>query len=490
VKVLMLSWEYPPHVTGGLATACAGMCEGLSRIGVEPTIVVPRAHGDEDQSFGPVIGCNTLPAALELALEPRDGAGAEDAERADRARSASTATSTAGVPERLRPSVVRRTLEELALSPYATIREYGEWFERVSRFAPAPPAVPAADELRETLVSARPSADAVVDAVERRRLAGPGSPGTPLSFTGAYGPDLFGEVSRYAIRVAEIVARESFDVIHAHDWMTFPAGIAASRVSGRPWIAHVHASEYDRSGEAPDTRIRSLEQLGLATAARVVCVSHYTAGVLQKHYAVDETKLRVVHNAVTRAEQVERLRSGRRIADPIVLFLGRVTFQKGPDYFLEAARRVVEIESRVKFVMVGAGDMLPSMVERAARLGLARHIHFTGFLRAQDVERIYSMADIYVMPSVSEPFGISPLEALALDVPVIVSRQSGVSEVLRNALKVDFWDTTEIANKILALLRFPALREYLLASGRDELRAMSWEDRARKLRDVYGELVR
>jgi glycosyltransferase involved in cell wall biosynthesis len=201
---------------------------------------------------------------------------------------------------------------------------------------------------------------------------------------------------------------------------------------------------------------------------------------------VDESKLHVVHNAVTRKEQATALRGEKRVSEPIVLFLGRITFQKGPDYFLEAARRVVDLEPNVKFVMVGSGDMLPKMVERAARMGLARHVHFTGFLGGADVERIYSMADLYVMPSVSEPFGISPLEALALDVPVIVSRQSGVSEVLRNALKVDFWDVDEIANKILALLRLPALREYVLARGRDEVRAMSWEDRARKLREVYA----
>jgi glycosyltransferase involved in cell wall biosynthesis len=173
-----------------------------------------------------------------------------------------------------------------------------------------------------------------------------------------------------------------------------------------------------------------------------------------------------------------------------VLFLGRMTLQKGPDYFLEAAARVVQVEPRVKFVMSGSGDMLPVMVERAARLGLARHVHFTGFLHGAEVERMYAMADIYVMPSVSEPFGISPLEAMTLDVPVIMSRQSGVSEVLRNALKVDFWDVVDTANKILALLKHRALREQLMLEGRKELREMRWEERARQMRDVYAEVVR
>jgi glycosyltransferase involved in cell wall biosynthesis len=196
-----------------------------------------------------------------------------------------------------------------------------------------------------------------------------------------------------------------------------------------------------------------------------------------------------VHNAVNKGDQARTTGSQKHIPEPVVLFLGRVTYQKGPDYFLEAAARVVAVEPHVKFVMVGSGDMLPKMVERAARMGLARNVHFTGFLKGADVERVYSLADIYVMPSVSEPFGISPLEALALDVPVIVSRQSGVSEVLRNALKVDFWDVQDIANKILALLRYPALREHLLDAGRDEVRAMSWEERAGALERVYRELA-
>jgi glycosyltransferase involved in cell wall biosynthesis len=211
--------------------------------------------------------------------------------------------------------------------------------------------------------------------------------------------------------------------------------------------------------------------------------------VLRRRYRVDPAKIRVVHNALTQREQVEALHVRRAIAEPIVLFLGRVTFQKGPDYFLEAAARVVKIEKRVKFVMSGSGDMLPVMIERAAKIGLARHVHFTGFLKGEDVERMYAMADIFVMPSVSEPFGITPLEAMALDTPVILSRQSGVSEILRNALKVDFWDVDDIANKILALLRYPALVEQLTAEGHEEIKRLHWSRPAGLVRDVYRELV-
>jgi glycosyltransferase involved in cell wall biosynthesis len=297
------------------------------------------------------------------------------------------------------------------------------------------------------------------------------------------------EVARYALVVGEIAKRETFDVVHAHDWMTYPAGIVAARVAKKPLVVHMHACEYDRSGENVNERVRGLEQLGIAAADRVICVSHYTANTLRNRYWVEGDKLRVVHNAVTHKDQMEGWHWEKHVDEPIVLFLGRVTFQKGPDYFLEAAARVVKVEPKVKFVMSGSGDMLPKMIERAARLGLARHIHFTGFLKGADVERMYAMADIYVMPSVSEPFGILPLEAMALDVPVIVSRQSGVSEVLHNALKVDFWDVQDMANKILALIRHKALSVQLIEDGRDELSTFRWDVRGKLVREVYEEVV-
>jgi glycogen synthase len=319
--------------------------------------------------------------------------------------------------------------------------------------------------------------------------AGAAEAGELLPFTGAYGPDLFAEVARFARVVEEIARREAFDVVHAHDWMTYPAGILAARASGKPLVVHLHASEYDRSGENVNDVVREIERVGLEAADRVICVSHYIAGIVRDRYGIAEDKVRVVHNAVTQHEQIEQFHWIKAIDEPIVLFLGRVTFQKGPDYFLEAAARVIAVEPNVKFVIGGAGDMLPQIMDQAAGLGLARHVHFTGFLRGQDVERMYAMADIYVMPSVSEPFGIAPLEAMAADVPVILSKQSGVSEVVTHALKVDFWDVEDIANKILALLKYPDLGEQLVEQGRQEVRRQRWDFRGRRVREVYEEVV-
>ena len=258
-------------------------------------------------------------------------------------------------------------------------------------------------------------------------------------------------------------------------------------------VAQLHASEYDRSGENVNTAVRDIEQMGLAAADRVICVSHYLAGLVRRRYGIRDDKIRVVHNAVTQSEaagpgQADSRKLRQAIAEPVVLFLGRVTFQKGPDYFLQAAARVLRLEPGVKFVISGSGDMLPRVIEQAAALGIARSVHFTGFLRGRDVERMYAMADIYVMPSVSEPFGISPLEAIANNVPVILSNQSGVSEVVRHALKVDFWDVDDMANKILALLRYGALREQLRSDAGDEVRQLSWESSGEKVRDLYAEL--
>ncbi len=507
MKVLMLGWEFPPHISGGLGTACFGLTQGLGRIGVDVLFVVPRAWGDEDRRAARILGCNHVSFRERVELDgrvPPDGGGRGEAPGAPRAEAEAAPTAApegaasggeAGGEEP--PARMETVVIDSPLHPYLTARGYAHLFATLPAHAGALlatlPRAPASPQEWESLVAAiaaeRPRRSSVARGRGGRRRRIVWRERT-LPFSGQYGPGLMEEVARYAYVVGEVARRNDFDVIHAHDWMTYPAGVAAARVSGKPLVVHVHASEYDRSGDHPNHAVRDIEQLGLDAAGRVVCVSHYTAGVLQRFYRIDAARVRVVHNAVTHQEQMRDWHSEKAIPEPIVLFLGRVTFQKGPDYFLDAAARVVRLRPDVKFVMSGSGDMLPGMVERAARLGLGRNLHFTGFLRGKEVERIYAMADLYVMPSVSEPFGISPLEAMALDVPVIVSRQSGVAEVLRNALKVDFWDVEDLANKILAVLQYPALRDQLTGEGREEVRRMRWEVRAALVRDVYRELSR
>lgn len=391
----MLGWEFPPHVSGGLGTACAGIVQGLQQRGVEVLLVLPGRPAHAREATRPAAGVRAL---------------------------------------------------DVALSPY--------------------------EQPHQRASGARPHS------------AGDAA-GEP------YGGDLFARVQSYRHRALALALRERFDLIHAHDWMTFPAGLALADARRKPLVAHFHSCEHDRNPLAPDARIAQVEQAALDGAQRVVCVSRYTAEVLARHYRlVQPDKLRVVHNAVDSRGAGERRAPARprAVREPIVVFLGRVTVQKGPEYFLEAAARVVSVEPRVKFVLAGAGDRLSAMVERAARMGLARHVHFTGFLAPEGVQHLFDQADLYVMPSVSEPFGITPLEALERGVPVIISRQSGVREVLRHALVVDFWDVGELANKILAVLRRAPLRNWLAEQGSREARGLSWTARASELERIFAEV--
>ncbi len=300
-----------------------------------------------------------------------------------------------------------------------------------------------------------------------------------------YKGDLYGEVHRYAAVAAELARSEQFDIIHAHDWMTYPAGIAIASLSGRPLVVHLHSSEFDRSGEHVNQMIYDIERRGMELADRVIAVSNYTRGIVVQRYGISPDKIEVVHNGLDRNGKWPLTDAGIEKNEKIVLFLGRITMQKGPEYFLAAAKKVLEVMDDVKFVMAGSGDLMQRAVEMAAELGIGHKVLFTGFLRGDDVQKIYRMADLFVMPSVSEPFGLVPLEALDNDVPVIISKQSGVSEVLTHVLKVDFWDVNEMANKIVAVLKYPPLKTTLRSYGNYEVRRLSWMDAARKCVRIY-----
>lgn len=317
------------------------------------------------------------------------------------------------------------------------------------------------------------------------------SGGGPLRGSGAlYGQDLIAETIRYGRAAGEVARRFSFDVIHAHDWMTVPAALIARRISGKPLILHIHSLEYDRSGENVNGQILEIETEGLKRADRLIAVSQRTKRMAVERYGIRPEKISVVYNAVSRqeAQRVYRIaKTGRR---KTVLFLGRITFQKGPDYFVEAAAKVLQVLPEVTFVMTGTGNMMQQMIERVGELRIGNRFHFTGFLQGEEIERIFSLSDLYVMPSVSEPFGISPLEAMIYDVPVIISRQSGVAEILKHALKVDFWDIEGLAARIITVLKHPALMEVMAKKAREELRAIRWETAAERISELYQETVR
>lgn len=438
MRVFMLGWEFPPFISGGLGTACYGLTKAMSANGMDVMFVLPRPVASPFSTHVNLVS----PRGNSPLAVPKTEFRLDEFE-----------------------NVSFRTVDA-ALNPYAAAGDY-----QVKR---------SETEIRATPIPGAPAEPQWRQAAQQ------------MQSTGHYAGDMVVEVQRYAALASNIARDEEFDVVHAHDWMTYPAGLAVAGMKGVPLVVHVHSTEFDRSGLNVDQRIYDIERRGMHGAIRVIAVSHLTKNVIVNHYGIDPEKVDVVYNAIETQNG-----NGNALADytierdeKIVLFLGRMTMQKGPEYFLAAARKVLEVIDNVKFVMAGSGDMIRRTIELAGSMGIGHKVLFTGFLRGTDVEKVFRMADLYVMPSVSEPFGIAPLEAMSHDVPVIISKQSGVSEVVQNALKVDFWDIDEMANKIIAVLRHPPLARTLREHGTFEIKRMSWMDAAKRCNEIYEEAVR
>lgn len=305
-----------------------------------------------------------------------------------------------------------------------------------------------------------------------------------------YGRNLLEEVYRFAEKAKLIAEEEDCDIIHAHDWTTFPAAMEIKKATGKPFVAHVHITEYDKSGGAganPD--IYKVEREGMMAADKVIAVSNFVKQNLINKYGIPADKIAVVHNGPNEMNSSINYRSIIQNDYKIVLFAGRVTLQKGPEFFVDAASKVVPHYDKVKFVVAGSGDMLPRIIERATDHGIADNFIFHGFYTRAEAERLFSMADLFVMPSVSEPFGIVPFEAMCKGTPTIISKQSGCSEVIKNSLKVDFWDTDEMANKIVNVLRYKDLQDEISQNGLKELLNFNWIEPANKCVEVYKKVL-
>ncbi len=429
----MFGWEFPPHIAGGLGTACYGMTRGLARNDVEVIFVMPKASGDEDERFVKVVNASDVEALY----------------------TGDVATGADDIMQKM--SFIHI---DSNMVPYLSPEEY-----ETKR-----------DEYLRT---------------GQRTWEVPGDVWTQrYTFSGKYGANLMEEVARYAIVAAQVAKNleGQFDVIHAHDWLTYFAGIAAKRVSGKPLVVHMHATEFDRSGENINTQTYAIERAGMHAADMVIAVSNLTRNIVINRYGVPAEKVVTVHNAVRFAEKEKPLPE-RGVDDKIVTFLGRITFQKGPDYFVEAAAKVLKRVPNVRFVMAGSGDMMNHVIRRVAALGIADRFHFTGFLRGDDVQKMFQLSDVYVMPSVSEPFGISPLEAMRSNVPVIISKQSGVAEVLDYAVKVDYWDVDAMADAIYGLITYPALAKMFSERGMAEVTGLKWNNAAAKIKAVYEQAI-
>ena len=427
MKVLMFGWEFPPHISGGLGTACYGLTKGLAKLNqAEIIFVVPKAFGDEEPSSIQLIGANQVPVA-QKEIQFND------------------------VQQKIEYFEV-----ESNLVPYVGEEEF--WSLKSKKYTKETRFIQTDD-------------------------------GYKIEFSGGYGPDLMKEIRNYAL-IAEFIARNNrFDVIHAHDWLTFPAGIAAKKISGKPLVIHVHATDFDRSGGNVNPRVYAVEREGMENADHIIAVSTLTKNIIIEKYGIPPEKITVIYNAVEPVSDEKISGFHKGVDEKIVTFLGRVTMQKGPEYFIEAASLVLKKMNNARFVMAGSGDLLNQMVARVAELGISDHFHFTGFLKGNDVYQMLRMTDVFVMPSVSEPFGIVPLEAMQFNVPVIISNQSGVAEILENAIKIDFWDTFAMADAIYGLLNYTALANHFRKEGKHEVENLEWVNAAKAVTGVYKSVM-
>lgn len=426
MKVLMFGWEFPPYISGGLGTACLGLTKGFQQLGnIDLLFVIPKVPDGSTSENLKLIGANQIPVDKKNPF-------------------------------------------------FKTVRDQTDIIEVDSL------ARPYLNEAEYEKLKTRSEAQKIkwIDGGENFRI----------NFSGFYGENLLKEVRAYAVIAEEIAAENSFDIIHAHDWLAFQAGIAAKKASGKPLVVHVHATEFDRSGANINPGIYAIEREGMEMADKVIAVSNLTRSTIIEKYYIPEEKVVTVHNGIDSAWK-KKNKSSKGFTDKVVTFLGRITMQKGPEYFIEAASMVLKKMDNVRFVMAGSGDLYADSVERVAQLGISDRFFFTGFLRGDDVSRMYGMTDVFVMPSVSEPFGLVPLEAMQANVPVIISNQSGVAEVVKNALKVDFWDTFAMADSIYALLNYQSLSKILVKEGKKEVGKLKWKNSARKIAAIYDELV-
>jgi len=310
-----------------------------------------------------------------------------------------------------------------------------------------------------------------------------------------YGSTLIEEVLRYGEEGGRIAKGVYADLNHAHDWLSFGAGVAAKRTNGKPLVVHVHATEFDRTGgNGIDQRVYDIEREGMQKADRVIAVSGYTKNMIINHYGINPNKISVVHNGIDPSQyNLQVLQDGglwqlKSLGYKIVLFVGRITLQKGVDYLLAAAHKVIQYNPKVIFVIAGSGDMQNQIIQQAATMGLGGNVLFAGFLRGKALSEVYKASDLFVMPSVSEPFGLTALESAIHGSPVLVSKQSGVSEVLTHALKCDFWDADEMANKILGVVSHESLQKTLTQNVQRQAYECSWDKAAGKVIQIYQQL--
>jgi hypothetical protein len=418
-KVLMLGWEFPPLINGGLGVACYGIAKALAKK-ADVSLIIPKAEPNFIVENVQLIGLND--AKTEELVKDKVLLDIKDFLDVDYIKA--------------------------NIMPYQAVKTKNHPVTEKKEFKYL-------DDLNF------------------------------FKHEDVYGGDVLGNVMKYTNAAVRIALNKDFDVIHAHDWMTFFAGVKIKSLTGKPLVLHVHSTEVDRSSADNKGVVYEIERKGFEVANAIIAVSQFTANVIEEHYQIDASKIKVCHNGIDRTETFRKTRSN---GEKLVLYLGRLVSQKGPEFFLETAIKVIEEIPEVRFVMAGTGDSLKHLIEKGASRQIGSKFHFTGFLNQEKVKQLYSMADVYVMPSVSEPFGLSALEAAQFGVPCVLSKQSGVSEVLPNALLADFSDSDLMARHIVDLLRNRTLKDYVVNTTFKDIESLTWDNTAEKILKVFREL--
>ncbi len=473
----MLGWEFPPHISGGLGTACQGIVKGLGSLPDTKVIfVVPKVFGDEKARNVTFSGANKYVEKHTTILNRKvrmimpEGDVSQDGFPLSQDNWIYVETAAM-----LHPYISAEEIEKILIKKHID--------PETVRFNSSGSLVVTDKKGKERELKL-----SFQDFQALEANSGNNQEPKKFEFTGKYTSNLYTETGMFA-KVAEKIAEKfDFDVIHAHDWLTYEAGIAIKEATNKPLVVHVHATEYDRSGGHVNQRVFEIEKHGMQEADKVITVSNLTKEIVAEKYDIPEEKITTVYNAVD-FKSTPKKKYKKAKGEKIVTFLGRITYQKGPEYFLRAAYKVLQKVENVRFVMAGNGDMYREMIRMAAHLKIADKFHFTDFLDKEEVKHLFSISDVYVMPSVSEPFGITPLEAVKSGVPVIISNQSGVSEILDSAVKVDYWDVNTMADAIYALVKYPALGKFFRRMAKQQVKEMKWEKSAANLSEIYHEVV-
>lgn len=421
-KVLMLGWEFPPVINGGLGVACHDLCIAMSEHS-KVTMILPKSNPDYHVKNLELIGLNNIDArTLKNINHVKEYSKLENVHFID-----------SNLDPYYNSEVTENTGVEIKSKYINDVEIGGETF-------------------------------------------------TVFNIDDLYGGDVIEKVKIFGKLAAKIALTLEFDIIHAHDWMTMIAGMEIKAQSGKPLVMHIHSLEVDRGGEHSKGWVYQMEKKGMEYADVLMPVSHFTGEIIAKHYHIPKNKIFPVHNGI---RPVSPFKSEKLFDEKVVLFVGRLTRQKGPEFFLEIAARVLEVVPEVRFIMAGQGDSFQNIIDKSAMKHLGNRFHVTGFLNMDKVRYLLSIADAYCMPSVSEPFGLSAVEAAQFSVPVVISKQSGVAEVLRGSMKFDYWDINRAAEYIIALLQDPVLRKKVVDDANKDLLDISWENSARKVMEGY-----